>query len=113
MFSQTNDSFQMTFTEIMNSITNLDGTVNANYQELIKYIRFKGGTITLGEIGNPLTMVLDNDRLSFMENGIEVAYVSNQKLYITSAEILIEFIIGKFGYFPRENGSLDFKKVGD
>lgn len=112
-FSQTKDSFQMTFTELIQSITDVDGKVNSNYEELVKYIRFSGGTITLGELNNPLTLTLDNDRLSFKQNGIEVAYVSNNKLYITEAEILYSLKIGKFAFIARDNGSLDFKKVGD
>lgn len=112
-FIQTNNSFQMTFNEIVQSITNLDGTINENYNELVKYIRFKGGTITLGEVNNPLTLTLSNDRMSFLQNGVEVAYISDKRLYITDVEITKSLRIGRFAFIPRENGSLDFKKVGD
>ena len=112
-FTQTNNSFQMTFNEIVQSITNLDGTVNENYNELVKYIRFQSGTITLGEVNNPLTLTLSNNRMSFLQNGVEVAYISDKRLYITDVEILTSLRIGKFAFIPRENGSLDFKKVGD
>ena len=113
MFTQQNDSFQMTFTNIVQSITNLDGTVNENYNEFIEYIRFKGGTITLGKVDNPLTLTLSNDRMSFIQSGVEVAYISNKRLYIYDGEFLNSLRIGMFAYIPRENGSLDFKKVGE
>ena len=111
-FTQTNDSFQMTFTQLIESITNIDGTVNSNYNELIKYIRYEGGTITLGEINNPLILTLSNDRMSFLQNGVEVAYISDNKLYIYDGEFLHSLKIGRFAYIPRDNGSLTFGKVG-
>ena len=112
MFTQTNDSFQMTFANIIEQITNVDGTVNSNYNELVKYIRFNDGKITLGEVGNPLLLTLTNDRMSFLQNGVEVAYVSDNKLYIYDGEFLHSLKIGRFAFIPRENGSLSFGKVG-
>lgn len=111
MFNQTNDSFEMTFTEIIQSITNLDGTVNSNYNELVKYIRFKDGTITLGEVDNPLTLTLSNDRMSFLQNGIEVAYISDNKLYIYDGEFLNSLKIGRWVYIIETNGSLSLNYV--
>jgi len=111
MFTQQSDSFQMTFTELTQMITNVDGTVNNNYAELIKYIRFKDGTITLGEVGNPLMLTLSNDRLSFTQNGVEVAYVSDNKLYIYDGEFLNSLKIGRWIFIPRTNGNLSFTYI--
>lgn len=112
MFTQQSDSFQMTFSELVQRITNVDGTVNENYNELVKYIRFKGGAITLGEVNNPLILTLANDRMSFLQNGVEVAYITDKRLYIYDGEFINSCRIGRFAFIPRENGSLDFKKVG-
>lgn len=110
-FEQTNNSFNMQFNEIIQSITNVDGTVNSNYQELIKYIQFKHGEISLGEVGNPLILKLSNDRLQFLDNGVEVAYISNNKLYVFDGEFLNSLKIGRFIFIPRENGNLSFTFV--
>lgn len=110
-FTQTSESFQMTFTEVINSITTVDGKVNDNYNELIKYIQFNDGSITLGEVDNPLTLTLSNNRLSFKQNGIEVAYVSDNKLYIYDGEFLNSLKIGRWIFVPRENGNLSFTYV--
>lgn len=110
-FEQTNDSFNMTFTELLQKITNIDGTVNSNYNELVKYIRFKDGTITLGEEGNPLTLTLSNDRLSFKQNGVEIAYISESKMYIYDGEFLNSLKIGRWVFIPRTNGNLSFTYV--
>ena len=111
IFEQTNNSFQMTFSDIVKQITDVNGTVNSNYTELIKYIRFKGGTITLGEVNNPLVLTLSNDRLSFKQNGVEVAYVSDSKMYIYDGEFLNSLKIGRWVFIPRSNENLSFTYV--
>lgn len=107
-FTQTTEGFNMTFSELIKSITDVDGKVNENYNELIKYIQFKGGTIILGEVENPLTLTLSNDRLSFLDNGVEVAYISDKKLYIYDGEFLHSCKIGRWVLVPRTNGNLSF-----
>lgn len=47
-----------------------------------------------------------NDRLAFYMNDTEVAYLSNNKLYVTQAELLSKLIIGKFAFEPQSNGNL-------
>ena len=109
--SQTEEGWEFQFQQIISQITNIDGTVNENYQQLIEYIRFVGGKIILGEVGNEITLELQNDRLSFMQNESEVAYISNGKLYITDGEFTNSLTVGNFAYLPRTNGNLSFKKV--
>ena len=43
---------------------------------------------------------------------MEVAYMSNNKLYITDGEFLTSVKIGSFQFVPRDNGNLSFMKVG-
>lgn len=109
--TQTENDWTFEFNKIVEQITNVDGTVNANYQELIRFIRFVGGRITLGEVGNAITLELRNDRLSFFNNNVEVAYINDGRLYITDGEFTHSLTIGIFAYIPRANGSLDFNKV--
>lgn len=111
-FTQTSEDWTFQFNKIVEQVTNVDGTVNSNYNELVKYIRMADGTITLGEVDNPLILTLSNERMSFIHNGTEVAYISDKRLYITDVEITKSLTIGKFAFVPRANGSLDFKKVG-
>lgn len=111
LFTQQNDSFQMTFTDIIQRITNIDGTVNSNYNELVKYIRFQDGKIILGEVNNPLILTLDNDRLSFTQNGVEVAYFNNYQLYVNDGVFINSLKIGRWAFIPRKNGNLSFKLV--
>ncbi len=110
-FEQTSDSFNFTFQELVQSITEIDGDTKTRFEEIVKYIRFVDGNIVLGEVGNELTLRISNDRISFLQSSVEVAYLSNNKLYITDAHVLNSIRIGNFAFIPRANGSLDFKKV--
>lgn len=110
-FQQTSSSFEMQFNNVTDLINQVGDTESEHYDELHKYIRFVNGVIILGEEGNQLTAELSNTKLSFKQNGTEIAYVSNNKLYITNAEILTNVIIGNFEFTPRNNGSLSFRKV--
>ena len=76
-------------------VTSIDDMQN----EQKKYMRFSQDGLELfttinGNIGK-FKMRLSENRLSFFEGNKEVAYLSNEKLYISSAEITNELKIGK------------------
>jgi hypothetical protein len=111
-FSQTATELEMAFNTIRDQITNENGEINRQYVEILKYIRFVDGTIILGEEGSALTTKIANGRISFLYNdSLEVAYISENKLYITQAEILDSIILGNFAFMPRASGNLSFRKV--
>lgn len=112
LYTQLNDLFEFKFTSLESTVNENDVERRREYREITSYIRFEDGNIILGEEGNEVTLKIENDRLSILESGSEVAYFSNQKLYITDAEILVSLRIGNFAYFPRSNGNLSFKKIG-
>lgn len=112
-YLQTNKDFNFLFEEMQRKITESDGDVQAEFRLIQKYIRFVDGHIVLGEVGNELTLEIRNDRLSFLQNNNEVAYLSNNKLYILDAQVLSSIRIGNFAFIPRKNGNLSFKWVGD
>lgn len=108
------DGTSMIFNTIHQAITEVDGRQETNYSNILKYIRFADGNIILGEEGNAVTLTVENDRISFKQNGVEVAYMSDNKLYIGNAEIKSggTLQLGNFAFVPRSNGSLSFLKVG-
>lgn len=53
-----------------------------------------------------------NDRVSFYMNDSEVAYLSNNKLYVNQAEILTQLQIGKFAFVPQVNGNMSLIYTG-
>jgi hypothetical protein len=110
--TRTADEIGIQFDTVTERITNENGEILRVLEENSKYIRLVDGNIILGEEGALLTTKYANGRISFMYNDmIEVAYLSDNKLYITSAEVLDQIIIGNFAFIPRSNGNLSFKKV--
>ena len=109
-FTQTAEDYTMLFTQAIDKANETAETENEHYQESQQYIRFSGDTVTLGKSDSPFTAELSSTELAFKQNGDKVAYVSNNKLFITNAEIITEVVIGEFRFVPRSNGSLSFRK---
>lgn len=108
---QLSDSFTFTFETLQTAVDENDAFAREQLVELKKYIRFEDGNILLGETGNELVLRLENDRISFLDAGAEVAYFSNQQLYILDGTFLNSLRVGKFAFIPRENGNLSLVKV--
>ena len=92
----------------------IKGNVAYNQQLLEEYIRFKGALIELGRVGNAFTAELSNEELAFKENGQKIAFISNNSLVITNAEIRNKLSLGNetrgwFDFIPRANGNLSIK----
>lgn len=112
-FEQTNEEFEFRFNTFEADVNDVFSGTDAQFEEIRKYIRFEDGNIILGEEGNELTLKIQNDRISFLQSEVEVAYFSNKKLYVTDGTFLNSLNIGNFGFFPRDNGNLSLKKVGE
>ena len=112
-FEQTNDSFEFRFSNYEADLQSIVAGTDAEFEEIKKYIRFVDGNILLGEEGNELTLKIQNNRIAFLENEVEVAYFSDKKLHIMDANFINSLQVGNFGFFPRANGNLSFKKVGE
>lgn len=110
---QTKNSFEIQFNQFSADLEAVATGADAEFEEIKKYIRFIDGKILLGEVGNELELEIANDRISFLQDGAEVAYFSNRKLYVTDADIIHSLQLGNFAFMPRANGNLSFKKVGD
>lgn len=109
--TQSSTEIRMDFTQTTDEIKD---TVTTNQALLEEYIRFKGALIELGKVGNAFTAELSNEELAFKENGQTIAYISNQSLVITNAEIRNKLSLGNedrgwFDFIPRANGNLSIK----
>ena len=109
--SQVKDEFEFQFGQFSKNIEDVATDADAQFAELRKHIRFIDGSIILGEAGNELTVKIQNNRISFLQNGAEVAYFANRKMYVTDAEFLSSLAIGNFAFSSRSNGNLSFKAV--
>lgn len=112
--TQNSSEIRMDFSTITDE---LKDNITTNQELLEEYIRFKGALIELGKVGNAFTAELSNNELAFKENGQKIAYISNNSLVITNAEVRNKLFLGNetrgwFDFIPRSNGNLSIKWRG-
>ena len=83
---------------------------------LATYIRYyqSGGTgvLELGDNASGYTARLNNQKLSFYDGDTEVAYISNNKLYIANGQVTGDLQIGKYQWLTDSTGRMSLKWVG-
>lgn len=109
------DGIEAKFSEMVLMVETVEGETQAQFRELASYINAYQDSegkpvLELGSNTNDIILKILNDRISFTQNGSEVAYVSNNTLFITDGNFLNSLRIGQFSFIPRANGSLDFKR---
>lgn len=114
---QSSAGFEFNFQTIQESVTEINNQITTEYSERLKYIKFIDGEIWLGRDPEPneddFKLVVTNQRIRFLQNNVEVAYISDQKLYINNATITNRLDLGLFAFFPRSNGNLTLRFFGD
>lgn len=110
-FSQTSDQFNFNFNTLQTEVGDLESETQTKFTEIQKYIQFIDGNIHLGDSTSQIKLVLENDIIKFVQNGVSVAYIDNNTLYITDGRFLNSLRIGNFAFKPRTNGNLSFGKV--
>lgn len=108
---QESDKITISFRD---EITSVQNDIATNQQNIDKYIRFSAEGIELGDELSPFKVKISNVKISFYQNGQEVAYISNNKLYITQALFMQKSTIGNenSGYYTwviRSNGNMSLK----
>lgn len=112
---QTESNFTWSVSKITELQTDVDAAQEATAEQIAllqTYMTFSESGLIIGKTGNPFTFRVVNDRLAFYMNNTEVAYLSNNKLYVTQAEILTRLQIGKFAFEPQTNGNLSVIYTG-
>lgn len=96
---------EQTARELSASVTEVSEAVTSKQEsfqnEVETYIRFSLDGLTLGKSDSQFQTKLDNTKLAFVQGGVEVAYISNNQLYITAASITDSLTIGNenTGYY--------------
>lgn len=108
---QTKESVEIQFNQFNADLEAVANGTDAEFEEIRKYIRFVDGSILLGQVGNELELKISNDRISFLQDDTEVAYFSDNKLYVTDGHFINALQIGDFAFIPRANGNLSFKRL--
>lgn len=101
--------------EISGQIDSVNGRVDGLKQttdNVNSYMSFDNDGLTLGKSDSAFKTKITNEEWSIQKNGAKVTYINDQTMYITDGQFTQSLKIGAFGFVPRANGSLDFKKVG-
>ena len=122
-FSQTKNDFTWTVNksvedtknEFKGQISSVNGRVDGLKQttdNVNSYMSFDNDALTLGKSDSAFKTEITNQEWSIQKNGAKVTYINDQTMYITDGQFTQSLKVGAFGFMPRANGSLDFKKVG-
>lgn len=101
--------------EMSGQIDSVNGRVDGLKQttdNVNSYMSFDNDGLTLGKSDSAFKTKITNEEWSIQKNGAKVTYINDQTMYITDGKFTQSLKIGAFGFVPRANGSLDFKKVG-
>lgn len=103
------------FDELQQDVEDVASSADARFNALQSYISLAGGTITLGETGNPITLQIDNDQIGIYANGNLITYWTAEA-FVSPGTLRVpvggRLELGNFAFIPRSSGSLDFKWIG-
>ena len=111
----TSDEFTVKFTNLVQQITSVDGKFEQYKEKMDNWLRFdKNGNLIIGSTrvpGQPAyEIMISKNRISFLLNDIEVAYISDDEMHINKSTVMESITIGrenqKFIWEMRGNGNL-------
>ncbi len=122
-FSQTKSDFTWSINQSVTDAKNeMNGQINSvngrldglkqTTDNVNSYMSFDNDALTLGKSDSAFKTKITNQEWSIQKNGAKVTYINDQTMYITNGQFTQSLKVGAFGFVPRANGSLDFKKVG-
>lgn len=82
---------------------------NGDLRTLLENVSHNANGILLTGLGGTLQLLLGPSRISFLDSGEEVAYITGNKLYITSGEFVSELKIGNYFLSPDASGGMVIK----
>lgn len=94
IISQTATDIEFSFNEAKQYTLDVNGSFTDFIEEVRSYQRFTADGLELGMSNSPFIAKQGNTRLSFLQNGVEIAYISNNKLYITEAQVKNKLLMG-------------------
>lgn len=102
--------------DVDTSIGSVSNRLNEEIETRSAYMRFEqtqsgDPLLELGASSSSSKVRLTNEKLSFVSNDSEVAYVSNDRLNINNATINNELVMGNFVWIPRSDGSLSLNHI--
>lgn len=105
LIEQTATRLEITFSQTSERIDGVGNDLADAVAEISTYIRASSDGVEIGKSDSPYAARLTNDRLEFTENRTVVAYISNNKMYVTSVEATEYARLCCFEFFQRSSGA--------
>lgn len=89
---QTINEFEFQFSS-KTELQDLENNTSYKFSQINKYIRFIDGDIHISEEGNPFNLIISNDRISFMNADLELAYFKGDELYVDKLKAITQITV--------------------
>lgn len=100
--------------EMSGQIDNVNGRVDGlkrTTDNVNSYMSFDNDALTLGKSDSTFKTQITNQEWAILKDTEKVTYINDKTMYITDGQFTESLKVGNFGFVPRANGSLDFKKI--
>jgi hypothetical protein len=105
----TAEAIDLRFTEVNKSMGETGEVIN----EITAFFEFSAEGLDIGKSDSPLGISISNEQIDFKDNGVTVAYINGQKMYITDMDITSSAIIGLHKVEKYNNNLTLIQWVGD
>jgi len=114
---QTQNAITTTASNLETYVDNSTGEMRQYINGVQTYMRYSTAGLELGKVGSGFMTRITNERISFLQDNQEIAYISNRKLYITEAQVTDRLLFGVgenelFGWVTTETG-MGLKWIGE
>lgn len=106
---QTGSNLEISISEIISKVNENKALTDNEFEFIKTYFNFASDGLEIGKTSSEMTLKLLNDRISFLDTGNEVAYISDNKLEIFDGNFMNSLGLGRFEFVPRESGNLSFR----
>lgn len=119
--TQLSNSFNFTFDNVQKKVISENDKLVETLNKFQTYVKVTQGEdnkphLILGKTGTSddaqFKIDISNEKMSFLQNDVEVAYVRYDRFRITNGEILDSLKIGAFAFEPDFEGGVTFKYKG-
>lgn len=101
----------------LNSIVGSVGDTGKTVYELNRIVqsllRLVADGLEIGPSNSNTALKMGTDRMSFINNGNEVMYITGNRLFINSTQVMQSLRVGQYMWFTRENGNMGLKWVNE
>ena len=108
--TQTANQLRLDIQTVVESLADTADKVNTNQAALLTYFDFQADGLTIGLNTSNIKLKLVNDKIQFLKEGIEMAYLTEGQLYVTDAHFIRSLVLGNFEFTPRTNGNLSLRR---